>query len=153
MKKFALISLLLTVVAFGSCSSAGGANDNPADKDGTVAYLSTDNFKKLIWDYSTSPQDWAYKGNTPVVIDFYADWCRPCKMVAPIMEDLAKEYKGKVRFYRVNTDQEKELAQRFNIQSIPAILFIPKDGKPQMAVGAQAKDAYVQAITEFLLKK
>jgi thioredoxin 1 len=110
-------------------------------------------FSKMIWDYKKSPDIWVFSGDEPCIIDFYADWCRPCKMVAPIMEELAKEYKGKVRFFKVNTDQEKELASMFRINSIPAVMLIPKEGQPQMAVGAQPKDAYLKAIKDVLLVK
>jgi thioredoxin len=88
-----------------------------------------------------------------VIIDFYADWCRPCKMVAPIMDELAQTYKGKVIFYKVNTDLERELSSTFQIRSIPAILYVPKDGKPQMSVGAQQKPAYIQSIQDILKVK
>ncbi len=112
-----------------------------------VNQLTTEGFKQLIFDYTQS-QTWQYKGDKPCVIDFYADWCRPCKYVAPIMEELAKEYQGKVIFFRVNVDQERELAQVFGIQSIPSILFCPVTGMPQMAVGAMQKENYIKAITE-----
>jgi len=156
MKKLFIIPVLSTILFLGSCNSSGSvkAENNPSNaKEGTVVYLSTDDFKKLVWDFSKDPDQWAFKGDLPCIVDFYADWCRPCKMVAPIMEELAGEYKGKVRFYKVNTDNERDVARIFNIQSIPAILFIPKDGKPQMSVGMQPKTNYVQAINDLLLKK
>ena len=114
--------------------------------------MSTETFKKLVYNYPKNPNNWVYEGNQPCIIDFYADWCRPCKMVAPIMEDLAKEYKGKAVFYRINIDQEKELAQTFNISSIPAILYVPKNGKPQISVGLAGKDDYVKQIQSLLLQ-
>ena len=92
-----------------------------------------------------------YEGDEPCVIDFYADWCRPCKMVAPIMEDLAKKYNGKVKIYKINVDKEKQLASVFQIRSIPAVLFSPKEGKPMMQVGALPKDTYIKIIDENLL--
>jgi thioredoxin len=84
-------------------------------------------------------------------VDFYADWCGPCKMVAPILEELAQEYSGKVHIYKVDTEQEQELASVFGIQSIPSLLFIPKEGQPQMAKGALPKDSFKQAIKDVLL--
>ncbi|NQV02625.1 MAG: thioredoxin, partial [Bacteroidia bacterium] len=101
----------------------------------------------------TNADNWVFNGDLPVIIDFYADWCRPCKMVAPIMDELAAEYKGKIRIYKIDTDKEKELAKVFNIRSIPAVLFIPKEGKPQMSVGALPKPTFVTAITDVLLVK
>jgi thioredoxin len=108
-------------------------------------------FKKLVWDYEKSPDVFTFLGDQPVVIDFYADWCRPCKMIAPIMDELAKEYKGKVRIYKVNTDEESELSRLFNIRSIPAILYVPKSGKPQMSVGMSNKETYMKTIQDVLL--
>ncbi len=114
-----------------------------------VETLTTEDFKEKIFNYEES-QQWSYKGDLPCIIDFYADWCGPCKMVEPILEELAKEYEGKLRIYRVNTDQEQELAAVFGIRSIPSLLFIPLNDQPQMAVGALPKDAFKQAIKEVL---
>lgn len=115
-------------------------------------YLTTAEFKSKVWDYDTEPQAWNYKGELPCVIDFYADWCKPCKIVAPIMDDLADHYKGRVIIYKVNTDNERELASVFQINSIPSILFSPKDGKPAIQPGALSKEDYIRIIDEFVLK-
>jgi len=123
-----------------------------SDGDIKPVYLTTADFKQKIWDYDSNPQEFVYQGELPCVIDFYADWCRPCKMVAPIMDDLADYYKGKVIIYKVNTDKERELASVFQVTSIPAILFTPMDGKPAMQPGAMAKEDYIKIIDEFLLK-
>jgi thioredoxin len=88
----------------------------------------------------------------PVVVDFYADWCKPCKMVAPIMDELADYYKGRVNFYKVNTDQNRELSSVFQIRSIPSILFAPKEGQPSMQAGAMSKEQYIKIIDEYVLK-
>jgi len=114
-----------------------------------VETLTTQDFKEKIFNYEES-QEWNYKGDLPCIIDFYADWCGPCKMVEPILEELANEYEGKLKIYRVNTDQEQELAQVFGIRSIPSLLFVPVGEQPQMAVGALPKEAFKQAIREVL---
>ena len=112
--------------------------------------LTKSDFIEKIFDYEKE-KEWKYKGELPAVIDFYADWCGPCKMVAPIIEQLSKEYEGKVNFYKINTDAEMELSGAFGIQSIPSILFIPKEGKPQMSAGALPKDSFKQIIDKELL--
>ena len=129
---------------------------NPAPTEtqtGKVIVLTEAEFKKQIWDYDANPQAWTYKGELPAVIDFYADWCGPCKRVAPIMEKLAKEYEGKINIYKVNTDQNKELSSVFGIRSIPSILFIPKNDQPAMQAGAMQEDQYRQIFEDFVLGK
>jgi len=116
-----------------------------------VVVLTEAKFKELVWDYDASPQEWKYKGKLPAVIDFYADWCGPCKRVAPIMEKLAKEYDGKIIIYKVNTDQNRELSGVFGIKSIPSILFIPKEGQPAMQPGAMTEDQYKKIFEEYVL--
>jgi len=126
----------------------------PAEKEqGKVIVLTEAAFKKLVWDYDANPQEWKYLGKQPAVIDFYADWCGPCKRVAPIMEKLAKEYDGKITIYKVNTDQNRELSGVFGIKSIPSILFIPKKGQPAMQAGAMKEDQYRQIFEDFVLGK
>ncbi len=114
-----------------------------------VEHLTKETFKEKIFDYEAS-KEWKYKGENPCIIDFYAHWCGPCKMVAPIMEELAEEYCCKVDIYKVNTEEEQELAAVFGIRSIPSILFIPKDDRPQMAMGALPRDTFKQLIKEVL---
>jgi len=114
-----------------------------------VEHLTKNSFKEKIFNFETDTE-WKFNGELPCVIDFYADWCGPCKMVAPIIEELANEYDGKVNFYKIDTEQEQELAGMFGIQSIPSILFIPSNEKPQMAVGALPKAQMVQAIQTIL---
>lgn len=155
MKRFGITSFLLVSLIFGACSGIGGNNNgNSAEsREGMVNVLTTEQFKNLVWDFIKSPDKFAFKGNLPCIIDFYADWCRPCKMVAPIMDEIASEYKGKIRVYKVNTDQEKELASLFRINSIPAVLFIPKAGQPQMTVGALPKSEFQKAVNNILQVK
>lgn len=106
-------------------------------------------FIDKVFDFENE-QDWNYKGSVPAIVDFYADWCGPCKMVAPILEDLSKQYAGKLEVYKVNTDEEPELASAFGIQSIPSLLFIPLGDKPQMSMGALPKAQLEKAIREVL---
>jgi thioredoxin len=112
-------------------------------------HLTKESFQEKIFDFENS-KDWNYEGELPSIIDFYADWCGPCKMVAPILEELSEEYEGKVNIFKVDTEKEQELAAMFGIQSIPSILFIPKDEKPQMAAGALPKDSLKKAIKDVL---
>jgi len=109
--------------------------------------LDTKAFKEKIFDY-TNGGDWKFVGERPAIIDFYADWCGPCKVLAPILEQLSEEYKGKVDIYKVDTEAQKELATMFQIRSIPSILFIPKEGQPQMAAGALPKAQIESAIKD-----
>jgi thioredoxin 1 len=112
--------------------------------------MTTQDFKDKVFDYETE-QDWKYKGQLPAIIDFYADWCGPCKMVAPVLEELSKEYEGRLLIYKVNTDIEQELSAVFGIQSIPTMLFIGTDGEPMMQPGAFPKHIFKKLIEEKLL--
>lgn len=112
--------------------------------------LTADKFKTDIFDYTTE-KEWNYKGDKPAIIDFYADWCGPCKMVAPILEELSNDYDGKIDIYKVDTEVEQELSSVFAIRSIPSILFIPKEGQPMMQPGALPKNVLEQVIEEQLL--
>lgn len=122
----------------------------PTNGNGKVEYLNTQNFVDHIFNFRTE-KEWKLKSSTPCVVDFYADWCKPCKMVAPVMEELAQEYKGKIQFYKVNTDMEGELANAFGIESIPSIMMCPLSGKPTMSMGAMPKSDYVRMIQEVIL--
>jgi thioredoxin 1 len=117
-----------------------------------LEHLTKDTFLAKVFNFETN-EDWKFAGELPCIIDFYADWCGPCKMVAPILEELATEYDGKINIYKIDTEAEQELAGAFNIRSIPSILFVPKEGQPQMAVGALPKDSIKEAIAEILLKE
>jgi thioredoxin len=116
-----------------------------------TVHLTSDDFKEKVFNYETG-KEWKYEGTLPAIIDFYADWCQPCKMVAPVLEELAREYAGQIMIYKVNTEEEQELASVFGIQSIPTILFIPKEGQPQAAMGALPKQTFEKAIKDILLK-
>jgi thioredoxin len=106
-------------------------------------------FQEKVFNYEQN-KEWKYEGNLPAIVDFWAEWCAPCRMVAPVLEELSKEYEGKINIYKVNTENEQELASAFGIQSIPSLLFIPVDEQPQMAAGALPKDAFVKIINEVL---
>jgi thioredoxin len=116
-----------------------------------MEHLTKETFKTKVFDFEKS-QEWKFEGNLPCIIDFYADWCGPCRMVAPVLEELSKEYDGKINIYKVDTEDQQELASVFGIQSIPSILFCPLNDKPQMAMGALPKTSFVQAINDILLK-
>ncbi len=112
-------------------------------------HLTKQDFLNKVFDFENE-KEWNFKGDLPCIIDFYADWCGPCKMVAPVLDELSEEFTGKMNVYKVNTESEQELAGAFGIQSIPSLLFIPKDGKPQMAQGALPKDGFLSAMKDVL---
>ena len=165
MNKIKNITILALVLFLFSCNQEQASEENQANENSEVKgvqgstdgdikpiYLTTADFKEKIWDYEANPDEWKYKGELPCIIDFYADWCKPCKMVAPIMDDLADHYDGKVIIYKVDTDKEKELASVFQVRSIPSILFAPMEGKPAMQPGAMKKEDYMNIINEYVLK-
>jgi len=117
-----------------------------------LEHLTKETFKEKVFNFELH-KDWKFEGKTPCMIDFYADWCGPCKMVAPVLEELQKEYGSNLIIYKVNTEDEQELSSMFGIQSIPSLLFVPVDGQPQMAMGALPKATFEQAIAEVLKVK
>ena len=149
MKKLLITAFALLAFAAGSQAQTNNKN---AKNMKTIALTKAD-FLKKVADYEKNPEEWIYLGDKPAIIDFYASWCGPCKMVAPILEELAAEYDGQIYVYKVNTEQEQELAALFNIRSIPSFLFIPMNDKPQMAMGAMSKSSFKEAIDGVLLKK
>jgi thioredoxin 1 len=116
-----------------------------------VVHLTAKDFKEKVFDYENG-KEWKYEGSLPAIVDFYADWCQPCKMIAPVLEELASEYSGKIMVYKVNTENEQELASVFGIRSIPTLLFVPKVGQPQSAMGALPKQTFEKLINDVLLK-
>lgn len=115
----------------------------------TLEHLTEETFKEKVFNYDVN-KEWKYEGERPAIIDFYADWCAPCKMIAPILEELKTEYGDKLDIYKVNTEEQRNLSAIFGIQSIPSLLFVPLEGQPQMAMGALPKDTFVKAIDEVL---
>ena len=145
MKKNILIAI--AILAFGIAANAQGKKE-----ESKVKQLTYNDFVKEVWDFEKDPNTFIYKGELPAVVDFYADWCGPCRRVAPIMEKMAEEYDGKLLVYKVNTDQERELASAFQVKSIPMVLFIPMGGQPMMSVGAMQEHEYKKVVEEQLLK-
>ena len=114
-----------------------------------VEFLTKESFKEKVFNFETN-KDWVFEGDKPCLIDFYADWCGPCRAVAPILDELSSEYDGKLNIYKIDTEEQKELAAMIGIRSIPSLLFVPKDGQPQMAQGALPKDTFKKAFKEVL---
>ena len=146
MKK-ALFTLALCIL-FGAASFA----QEEAKVESKVKQLTYSEFIKTIWDFEKNNDTFIYKGELPAVIDFYADWCGPCRRVGPIMEKMANEYEGKLLVYKVNVDNEKRLASVFGVRSIPMVLFIPVKGQPMAQTGAMTEQQYRQVIEKELLK-
>lgn len=156
-----LVMVAIVTASMYACASNDKAEKQKAEKQqdkkeattssGEVIMMDKDMFIKNVFDYEKS-KEWKYEGNKPAIIDLYADWCGPCKQIAPIMKELAKEYAGKVAIYKVNVDKQKELAALFNATSIPLLVYIPMQGEPQLFRGAADKATYQKAIDEFLLK-
>lgn len=117
-----------------------------------VKHLTKAEFLEKVWNYEKNPKEWKYEGDKPCIIDFYTTWCGPCKRLSPILEELAKEYDGKIIVYKVNTEVERELASVFQVRSIPTLLFCPLKDNPQINVGALPKEQLVEAINKVLLK-
>ncbi len=111
--------------------------------------INTEEFKAKVFDFEAN-KDWKFAGDKPCIVDFYADWCGPCRMLSPVLEELSKKYSGKIDIYKVNTDNERELAGAFGIQSIPSLLFVPREGKPQMAMGLLPKETLEKAVADVL---
>lgn len=114
-----------------------------------LEYLTKETFKEKVFNWEEN-KEWKYEGSVPCLIDFYADWCGPCKMVTPVLEELQKEYGDSIIIYKIDTEQERELAGMFGIQSIPSLLFVPVEGQPQMAMGALPKATFEKAISDVL---
>ena len=171
MKKLVFI-LAITVLLMESCGPSQAKNNgkesvsSPAvpvetvagnnGEDGGSIKLTKEMFLQKVWDYNASPQEWKYKGDKPAIIDFYADWCGPCKIASPILEEISKEYAGKINVYKIDTQVERELASVFGISGIPAFLYIPKTGKPMMTSGIarskeETKQMFKTNIDKYLL--
>lgn len=157
-----LLFVVMAVLAVTTaCGSNAGTDSSKSEKQESmetkettkVVHLTKDEFLQKVYNYEKNPNEWKYEGDKPAIVDFYATWCGPCKMLAPILEELAKEYDGQIVVYKIDTEKEPELSAAFGIRSIPTLLFIPKSGDPQVAQGAMSKASLKKAIDEFLLGK
>lgn len=155
MKNLKGLFVLSVVLLMVSCSLSAQKKET---KDGTtvkgeVVVLDKADFLKKVYNYEKNQTGWVYEGEKPCIIDFYADWCGPCKKIAPVLKELAEQYKEDIIIYKVNVDNEKELAATFGIQSIPTLLFVPLKGKPQIVQGALPKEEFIKQIDTYLLNK
>ena len=153
MKTFKTVTIALAaMMLFAACGNAGAQNDKKNDNaPKAVKELNADSFTAQV--FNMDAEDLVFLGDKPAIVDFTASWCGPCQRIAPILEELAKEYKGKIVIYKVDVDKCEDLARAFNISSIPALLFIPMEGQPEMIVGLRSKEAYKSDIEKKLLKK
>lgn len=145
MKKSIIFAILVLMTGFGAMAQE-------KDNASKVQHITYQDFLDKIWDFEKSPEEFKFKGKTPAIVDFYADWCGPCRKIGPVMEKLAQDYDGRLTVYKVNVDKEKELAAAFQARSIPMVIFIPLEGQPMMQVGAMAESEYKKVVEERLLK-
>lgn len=150
-----IVAIILMAVAgiYFLFRKGNSESNNKQIKEKKTMELTKKDFLEKVVNYEQNPNEWKFLGDKPAIIDFYASWCGPCKAFAPILEEVAEEYKGAIDVYKVNTENEEELAAVFNIRSIPTILFIPVNGQPQMVTGAMPKQQLIEAIERVLLPK
>lgn len=163
LRNYGMAAIALAVISLGAIFTISNGKvlsiqeENKSDVEvnlekSKMEKLTKDQFLKKVFNYEQN-KEWKYEGELPCLIDFYADWCGPCKMVHPILVELSKEYEGKINIYQIDTEAEQELAAAFGIRSIPSLLFCPTDGQPQMAQGALPKASLKKAIEEILLSE
>ncbi len=149
MKKLIKVGLIILLILPAFTAYAEGTGNNDANN---IVDLDKKTFLEKVFNYEKNAESWAYEGATPCIINFYADYCGPCRRLYPTLVDIAKEYNSKIIVYRINTEVEKELAAAFGIQGIPFLIFVPVNGKPQAATGALPKENLEEIINSFLLK-
>jgi len=147
-----LSMLLFTATACKQTDKSIKESNNKIEKEMKTVHLTKADFLSKVANFEANPTEWKYLGDKPALVDFYASWCGPCKMIAPILEELAVQYGDKIYIYKIDTEQEQELAALFNIRSIPTLLFIPMNDSPQITQGAMSKAQLEKAIHEVLLK-
>ena len=159
-RNLSILALLLAMTLPACGSGKGSENradatlmESPANSKVKTIKLTKAEFLKKVVNYETNPNEWKYLGDKPAIVDFYADWCGPCKTLAPILNQLAEEYDGEIYIYKVDTEAERELAAAFGIRSIPTMIFIPVGEDPQVAQGALPKNVIKEAIEKTLLKR
>lgn len=154
MKK-AILYLFIGSIILSSCKSVESEKSIPQSATNQtlknqVIYLTNETFKQQVFNYDLN-KEWKYNGTMPAIIDFYADWCAPCRQISPVIEELAKEYDGRIIVFKVNTEKERFLAQNLGVQALPTVMLIPLEGQPQVIMGALPKAELVKAIQEVLL--
>lgn len=160
------LTISAAAILISACGNTGKESNRNVEITSSAAKTNIGATEKLtkalfiqkVWDYTKSPNDWKYLGSKPAIVDFYADWCGPCKIASPILDEIGSEYAGKIQVYKINTDQERELAQVFGITGIPAFLYIPAQGKPVMMSGIgrtkeETKKMFIDNIEKYLLVK
>jgi thioredoxin 1 len=153
MKRNILLSVLISSLLLVNCKSENTGVVKSKNTTGTVvAELTNETFKKMVFNYDVN-KEWKYEGNKPAIIDFYADWCAPCRKLSPLVDEIAKEYSGKIVVYKVDTVKEKLLAQGLGITGLPTLLFIPANGKPKISMGLIPREELIKTINEVLLIK
>ena len=165
--KHLFLTLVIFSIVFSACGNKNSESNKKAEQTSSSVktgdskrseQLTKALFVQKVWNFTNSPNEWKYLGSKPAIIDFYADWCGPCKIASPILEEIGAEYADKIQVYKINTDQERELAQVFGITGIPAFLYIPANGKPVMMSGIarskeETKKMFVDNIEKYLLVK
>ena len=152
MKKIILPISLALMLMLSNCYAGNPVKPNSTGSTGNVIVLTNESFKQKVFNYDLN-KTWKFEGNLPVIIDFYATWCGPCRQLSPLVEEMAKKYQGKIIVYKVDTDAQQSLAQNMGISSLPTLLFIPVKGQPRSTVGSVPRETLEKAIAEVLLVK